>query len=299
MCVAVTDTVVVFFFFSECMCMLSLGVTEIIRQQQLLVQKLTQVQQDLAMTQGELTASQMELGRLRREADEREESFAKKWREREAEFEALKLQKQEESMKKADDMELWQSELSKLRSEASAIRDAISRVRSRSPSGHGSGRSTPSTGSSSRRRGAKKVGSGNDSSGMSASDGSDVYNSEYEAAAAVVDAAHISGEDAMTTKEHIEKAVTGTNTAPATESVFFDATTKASAPVEREPPAAITKPAPLLKPSGGNNTRSTSRGKTRSKGGKQAAAVSSSAMQSGPKRGRTPVRSEDILRESN
>ena len=65
------------------MCMLSLGVTEIIRQQQLLVQKLTQVQQDLAMTQGELTASQMELGRLRREADEREESFAKKWRERE------------------------------------------------------------------------------------------------------------------------------------------------------------------------------------------------------------------------
>ena len=41
-------------------------------------------------------------------------------------------------------MEMWQSELSKLRLEAIAIRDAISRVRSRSPSGR-SGSSTTST----------------------------------------------------------------------------------------------------------------------------------------------------------
>ena len=54
------------------------GVAEIIRQQQQLVQKLTQVQQELEITKTELTTNKIEVGKLKRLLDDQEESFSAK-----------------------------------------------------------------------------------------------------------------------------------------------------------------------------------------------------------------------------
>lgn len=129
------------------------GVAEIIRQQRQLAAKLSDVQQELAVTKDELRSSKTELERVCREIAEKEASFDTRWREREAKIATEQETQRQEAMTKAGDMELWQSELNKLRIEASAIRDAISRVRSRSPPG-----SRKRGGSQRRAKGA--VGSG-------------------------------------------------------------------------------------------------------------------------------------------
>lgn len=57
------------------------GVTEIIRQQQQLVQKLTQVQQELEITKTDLTTNRIEVGKLKRLLDDQEEAFTAKVKE--------------------------------------------------------------------------------------------------------------------------------------------------------------------------------------------------------------------------
>ena len=128
------------------------------------------------MTKAELQSSRAELGKVRREIAEKEEGFDERWKEREARFATAQEARRQEAMAKAGDMELWQSELNKLRVEASAIRDAISRVRSRSPP----------TGARGRRRQAGGGGSASDATASergSASERETVSEGEADAPA--------------------------------------------------------------------------------------------------------------------